>query len=119
MAELRTIRERHGNEREALIAQIVKMTEIREWEISAVYNASKGGFDEAVKIMRRSAALEAAMPPPLGPPGVIKPAHELFGEILLRAKLPKEAAEQFMTSSAGTRTAPVRCWRGAPPRKWR
>jgi hypothetical protein len=98
MAELRTIRERHGNEPEALVAQIVKMTEIQELEISAVYNASKGGFDEAVKIMRRSAALEAAMPPPLGPPGVIKPAHELFGEILLRAKLPKEAAEQFVTS---------------------
>jgi tetratricopeptide (TPR) repeat protein len=98
MAELRTIRERHGNETEALVAQIVKMTEIQELEISAVYNASKGGFDEAVKIMRRSAALEAAMPPPLGPPGVIKPAHELFGEILLRAKRPKEAAEQFATS---------------------
>ena len=98
MAELRTIRERHGNEPEALVAQIVKMTEIQELEISAVYNASKGGFDEAVKTMRRSAALEAAMPPPLGPPGVIKPAHELFGEILLRAKRPKEAAEQFATS---------------------
>ena len=98
MAELRTIRERNGNEPAALVAQIVKMTEIQELEISAVYNSSKGGFDEAVKIMRRSAALEAAMPPPLGPPGVIKPAHELFGEILLRAKLPKEAAEQFATS---------------------
>jgi hypothetical protein len=98
MAELRTIRERHGNEPAALVAQIVKMTEIQQLEISAVYNSSKGGFDEAVKIMRRSAALEAAMPPPLGPPGVIKPAHELFGEILLRAKLPKEAAEQFATS---------------------
>jgi hypothetical protein len=98
MAELRTIRERHGNEPEALVAQIVKMTEIQELEISAVYNASTGGFDEAIKIMRRSAAFEAAMPPPLGPPGVIKPAHELFGEILLRAKRPKEAAEQFATS---------------------
>src|SRR6266542_1872435 len=98
MAELRTIRERHGNEPEALIAQIVKMTEVQELEIGAVYNASKGTFDEAVKIIRRGAALEAAMPPPLGPPGVIKPAHELFGEILLRAKRPKEAAEQFATS---------------------
>ncbi len=38
------------------------------------------------------------MPPPMGPPAVIKPAHELFGEILLRAKRPKEAAEQFATS---------------------
>jgi hypothetical protein len=98
MAEFRAIRERHGNEPAPLVAQIVKMTEIQELEIGAVYNASKGDFDEAVKIIRRGAALEAAMPPPLGPPGVIKPAHELFGEILLRAKRPKEAAEQFATS---------------------
>jgi hypothetical protein len=74
------------------------MTEVQELEIGAVYNTSKGDFDEAVKIIRRGAALEAAMPPPLGPPGVIKPAHELFGEILLRAKRPKEAAEQFAIS---------------------
>ena len=98
MAEFRAIRERHGNEPAPLVAQIVKMTEIQELEIGAVYNSLKGDFDEAVKIIRRGAALEAAMPPPLGPPGVIKPAHELFGEILLRAKRPKEAAEQFATS---------------------
>ena len=30
-----------------------------------------------------------------GPPPVIKPAHELFGEILLRADRPAEAAAQF------------------------
>src|SRR5262249_21524957 len=36
--------------------------------------------------------------PPSGPPLVIKPAHELFGEILLRAQRPQEAAEQFATS---------------------
>jgi hypothetical protein len=48
--------------------------------------------------MRHAAALEEALPSPPGPPLVIKPAHELFGEILLRAKRPKEAAEQFATS---------------------
>ena len=35
------------------------------------------------------------MPPPPGPPVSVKPAHELFGEILLRAGRPQEAAEQF------------------------
>jgi predicted Zn-dependent protease len=29
---------------------------------------------------------------------LIKPSHELFGEILLRANRPKEAAEQFATA---------------------
>jgi len=98
MAELRAIRERRGGMPEPFVAQIVKMTEIQELEIGAVYSASKGGFDEAIKTMRLAAALEEAMPPPMGPPTVIKPAHELFGEILLRAKRPKEAAEQFAIS---------------------
>ena len=32
---------------------------------------------------------------PYVPPSLIKPSHELFGEILLRAGQPKEAAEKF------------------------
>ena len=35
------------------------------------------------------------MSPPSGPPSLIKPSHELYGEILLRAGRAKEAAEQF------------------------
>ena len=78
------------------IAQILKMTEIQEVEIAAMAAAAQG--NEAIPIMRQATALEEALPPPPGPPLVIKPAHELFGEILLRAKRPKEAAEQFATS---------------------
>ncbi|HZC00155.1 MAG TPA: tetratricopeptide repeat protein, partial [Gammaproteobacteria bacterium] len=75
-----------------------KMSEIQELEIAAVASASKSNFDKAIKIMRKATALEEAMPPPPGPPTVIKPSHELFGEILLRAGRPKEAAAQFETS---------------------
>jgi predicted Zn-dependent protease len=35
------------------------------------------------------------MGPPSGPPSLVKPSHELLGEILLRAGKPNEAAEQF------------------------
>jgi Tfp pilus assembly protein PilF len=38
------------------------------------------------------------MTPPYGPPNLIKPSHELFGEILLRAGKPAEAAAQFKTA---------------------
>jgi len=38
------------------------------------------------------------MKPPSGPPEMIKPSHELLGEILLRAGRPQEAAQQFATS---------------------
>src|SRR5262245_30638686 len=49
---------------------------------------------EAIRTSQTDTALSATVRAPL----VIKPAHELFGEILLRAKRPKEAAEQFATS---------------------
>jgi tetratricopeptide (TPR) repeat protein len=98
MAELRAIREQAANTPEPLVAQVVRMSEVQELELGAAYHASKGAFNEAIKMMRKAIALEQATPPPPGPPPVIKPSHELFGEILLRAKRPQEAAEQFATS---------------------
>ena len=49
----------------------------------------------AIDLMKKATALEEEMSPPSGPPHLIKPTHELFGEILLRAGKPAEAAEQF------------------------
>jgi Tfp pilus assembly protein PilF len=60
--------------------------------------AAKNDFDEAISMMQQATAQVEAMPPPSGPPPVIKPAHERFGEILLRAGRPKEAVEQFARS---------------------
>jgi hypothetical protein len=97
-AELATIREEQSGSKEPFIAQVVKMTEIQELEIAALINVAKSDFDDAIKTMKHATALEEAMPPPSGPPTVIKPPHELFGEILLRAGHPKEAAQQFATS---------------------
>jgi len=96
MAELQAMRARQAAMQVPFIAQILKLTEIQEVEIAAMAAAAQG--NEAIPSMRQATALEEALPPPPGPPLVIKPAHELFGEILLRAKRPKEAAEQFATS---------------------
>jgi tetratricopeptide (TPR) repeat protein len=98
MAELTTIREQQSGAKEPFIAQVVTMTEIQELEIAAMFNVATGNFDDAIKTMKHATALEEAMPPPSGPPTVIKPPHELFGEILLHADRPKEAAQQFSTS---------------------
>jgi tetratricopeptide (TPR) repeat protein len=96
MAELRTIREQAGTP-EPFIAQVVKMSEIQELEIAAVYSAARGNVDEAIGTMRKAIVLEEATTPPPGPPTVLKPAHELFGEILLRAGRFADAASQFAT----------------------
>jgi len=72
-----------------------KSAQIMQHEINAVVQASKGHYDESIELMKRATAIEEEMSPPSGPPGLVKPSHELFGEILLNANRPKEAAQQF------------------------
>lgn len=69
--------------------------EIREFEIAALAASMKQDHPKAVGLMKQATILEEAMGPPSGPPGLVKPSHELFGEILLRAGKAPEAAEQF------------------------
>jgi tetratricopeptide (TPR) repeat protein len=71
---------------------------IGELEIAAVAASAKRDHDQAADLMRQAIKLEEEMGPPSGPPSLIKPAHELFGEILLRAGKPGDAAEQFRVS---------------------
>jgi tetratricopeptide (TPR) repeat protein len=98
MAALHTIREKSASVSEPAIAHLVKLTEIQELEIAAMSQAAKSDFDGAMQTLRQATALEEAMPAPQGPPVLVKPSHELFGEILLQAGRPQEAAEQFATA---------------------
>jgi tetratricopeptide (TPR) repeat protein len=72
-----------------------RSTEIMKLEVAACYAAAKSNYSEAVELMKRATSSEEEMSPPSGPPTLVKPSHELFGDILLAAKRPKEAAEQF------------------------
>ena len=69
--------------------------EIMGLEVGALARANAGKFEEAVELLRRATTLEESMRPPSGPPEMIKPSHELFGDVLLRAGRPQEAAAQF------------------------
>jgi tetratricopeptide (TPR) repeat protein len=71
------------------------MVTIRSLEISALSASMKKDHDKAIEMMKKATALEEEMSPPSGPPNLVKPTHELYGEILLRAGKPAEAAEQF------------------------
>lgn len=71
---------------------------IRELEVAALAASMKGDHAKATELMKQATALEEAKGPPSGPPILIKPTHELFGEILLRAGKPTEAAAQFRIS---------------------
>lgn len=94
IAELQNIRKQMS----VTDAYAAKGVEIRELEIAAVSAAAKGKHDDAIEMMKRAVAIEEELSPPSGPPSLIKPSHELFGEILLAANKPKEAAEQFASA---------------------
>lgn len=71
---------------------------IGELEVAAVAASMKKNHDQAIESIKKAVAIEEQLGPPSGPPSLVKPTHELFGEILLRAGRPKEAAQQFETA---------------------
>ncbi|HKG22053.1 MAG TPA: hypothetical protein VKC34_09150, partial [Blastocatellia bacterium] len=94
-AVIGSIRKKRADRGEAYDA---KRAEIMEAEVLAFAKSMKGDHDEAIEIMRKATRLESEMDPPSGPPDLLKPSHEMFGEVLLKAGKPKEAAEQFAIS---------------------
>ena len=92
LADLQAARKQMSEKGDAYAA---KSAEIKELEVAATAAASKQNYTEAIDLMKRATALEEEMSPPSGPPSLIKPSHELFGEILMSASRPKEAADQF------------------------
>jgi tetratricopeptide (TPR) repeat protein len=68
---------------------------IREKELGAVIRWAKGQKDEALAFAKEAADIEATMSAPSGPPEPIKPAYELYGELLLEAGRAKEASQAF------------------------
>lgn len=68
---------------------------IRGLDVSAVAAATKGDFKTAIELMQKATALEEETGAPSGPPSLIKPTHELFGEILLKAGKPADAVAMF------------------------
>ncbi|HET6648304.1 MAG TPA: hypothetical protein VFH01_13335 [Pyrinomonadaceae bacterium] len=71
---------------------------VGELEVDAVSASVKGDHERAAGLMGQAIKREEELGPPSGPPEVIKQAHELFGEILLRAGKPEAAAAQFEVS---------------------
>ncbi len=61
---------------------------------------ARGQPDAAVQALREATALEDAMPYEFGPPEVLKPSHELLGEILLDLGRAAEAQREFEAALA-------------------
>jgi tetratricopeptide (TPR) repeat protein len=72
--------------------------EVMEKEISGLALFAKGRKDEGLALLAEAANAEDTLTPPSGPPDLLKPAQELYGEALLEAGKPEEAAAQLHRS---------------------
>ncbi len=67
-------------------------------ELKGAVLVAEGKTDEGFALLEETVALEAALPPPMGPPEPVKPAAELLAETLLAAGRAAEAAARFEAS---------------------
>lgn len=68
---------------------------VLEKELRAMLRAGDGDIPGAIALLKEAAAQEDAIPSEYGPPDIVKPTHELLGEVLLAAKRPAEAVAEF------------------------
>jgi len=73
---------------------------VMERELRAMLRMADGAGEEAVTLLREAAAMEDALPAEFGPPGIVKPSHELLGEVLLARQRPGEAQHEFARALA-------------------
>ena len=66
-----------------------------EKELGAEIQLARGQNDEAVKLAKEAADIDATLAPPSGPPDPIKPGTELYGDILLTTGHAKEAMAAY------------------------
>jgi tetratricopeptide (TPR) repeat protein len=72
---------------------------IMRHQVSALVSLGEGNAARALELLREATRLEAAqMYSHFGPPTPSKPAHELYGEVLLGLNRHEEALEAFETS---------------------
>ncbi|MEE9562161.1 MAG: hypothetical protein V3W50_03715 [Thermoanaerobaculia bacterium] len=78
-----------NDESELVVAHIM------EQELEALILFAKGRTAEALTLLTAATIAEEARPLEYGPPSVVKPSHELLGEVLLALDRPAEARVQF------------------------
>jgi len=69
-----------------------------EKELDALIREEDGRREEALALLEEATALEDSLAFDFGPPTVVKPSHELYGEMLMEARRPNDAALQFARS---------------------
>jgi len=76
----------------------LQQAEVMELELKALQAWLKNDAVATDKLMKAAVSLETSISYAFGPPAIVKPSSELYGEWLLQANKAKEAMEQFELS---------------------
>jgi len=76
----------------------IQQAEVMELELQAMQAWLKKDAVKTEKILKQAVNLETTISYAFGPPTIVKPSFELYGEWLLQVNKPKEAIEQFELS---------------------
>jgi tetratricopeptide (TPR) repeat protein len=68
---------------------------IQEKQVAALAKLARGDRDAALGLAKEAAEVELTLAAPSGPPEPMKPAFELYGELLLAAGRPADAVQAF------------------------
>ena len=94
---LTAIRRKEFGRAESAIAALKGNTtsEVMALVLKAMLEQKRGRLSKAIQLAEQAVAKESTLGAPFGPPDVLKPAHELYGELLSAAGRCDEAREQF------------------------
>ena len=93
LANIKDSRQRfEGKAKTAYHARIIA---VEERELGAALASARGDDDAAEEFLVEATVLEAELNAPSGPPLPMKPAHEMYGELLLARGRMEEAVVQF------------------------
>jgi tetratricopeptide (TPR) repeat protein len=79
-------------------ANVPLSNEVMQWTLKAMIERKRGDLAKAIEHAQRAVTLEDAAAAPSGPPDVLKPSHELLGELLAAAGRCDESKEAFRKS---------------------
>jgi hypothetical protein len=77
------------------LEQELALAEVMEWELMAIKAAKTNKLEEALEHIKKAVELEDHTSYQPGPSVVLKPSHEIYGEILLEMENNTEAVKQF------------------------
>ena len=71
------------------------VAEVLQKSLLALIELDRGKTDAALALLEQAAVTEESLPMEFGPPIIVKPSHELFGEVLLQLGRSDDAIVQF------------------------